>query len=151
MESVKERFLRYIAIHTESAEADTVPSTSRQHDLASLLTNELKEIGASNIRYDKEHCYVYATIPATSDAKVPVLGFIAHMDTSPAISGENVKARCVPDYDGNDIILNDELNIVLSPSVSKFLATSIGIGSIASFSSRTTADSSEPEVVAAMT
>ncbi len=126
MESVKERFLRYIAIHTESAEADTVPSTSRQHDLARLLANELNEIGASNVHYDEEHCYVYATIPATSEVEMPVLGFIAHMDTSPAISGENVKARCVPDYDGNDIVLNDELNIVLSPSVFPEMTRYIG-------------------------
>ena len=126
MGSVKNRFLRYVAIHTESAEADTVPSTARQHDLARLLTKELTQMGASNVRYDEEHCYVYATIPATSDAKVPVLGFIAHMDTSPAISGKDVEAHCVADYDGKDIILNKELNIVLSPNVFPEMKNYIG-------------------------
>lgn len=116
MESVKERFLRYIAINTESAEADTVPSTACQRELAVLLVKELKEMGASNVRYDETHCYVYATIPANCEADVPSLGFIAHMDTSPAISGANVKAHCVSDYDGEDIILNEDLGIVLSPA-----------------------------------
>ena len=116
MESVKERFLRYVAINTESAEADTVPSTACQHDLARLLTKELQEMGASHVRYDETHCYVYATIPANCETAAPALGFIAHMDTSPAISGANVNARCVPGYDGGDICLNEELGIVLSPA-----------------------------------
>lgn len=114
MQSVKERFLRYVAINTESAEASVVPSTECQRDLAVLLVKELEEMGASNVRYDKTHCYVYATIPANCETKAPALGFIAHMDTSPALSGANVKARCVTDYDGEDIVLNDALNIVLS-------------------------------------
>ncbi len=116
METVKERFLRYIAINTESAESDTVPSTGRQRDLAALLAKELKEMGASRVRYDETHCYVYATIPSNLDHPSVSIGFIAHMDTSPAISGANVRARCVPDYDGGDICLNKELGIVLSPS-----------------------------------
>ncbi|MBQ1206956.1 MAG: tripeptide aminopeptidase PepT, partial [Lachnospiraceae bacterium] len=116
MQSVKERFLRYVAINTESAEAAVVPSTECQRDLAVLLVKELKEMGASNVRYDETHCYVYATIPANCETDSPVLGFIAHMDTSPALSGANVKARCVPDYDGEDIVLNEALNIVLTVS-----------------------------------
>ena len=116
MQSVKERFLRYVAINTESAEAAVVPSTECQRDLAVLLVKELKEMGASNVRYDETHCYVYATIPANCETDAPVLGFIAHMDTSPALSGANVKARCVPDYDGEDIVLNEALNIVLTVS-----------------------------------
>lgn len=114
MESVKERFLRYVAINTESAEAAVVPSTECQRDLAVLLAKELRKMGASNVRYDETHCYVYATIPANCETDAPALGFIAHMDTSPAISGANVKARCVPNYDGSDICLNEALDIVLS-------------------------------------
>lgn len=115
MESVKERFLRYIAIDTQSAESEKVPSTEKQRDLAVLLYNELKEIGASNVRYDEEHAYVYATIPATVKTDAPVLGFISHMDTAPAFSGTNIKPRIIENYDGGDICLNGELGIVLSP------------------------------------
>ena len=71
-------------------------------------------MGATEITYDTEHCYVYATVPATPGyEEKPVIGFIAHMDTSPAMSGANVKPRFIEEYDGNDIVLNQELNIVL--------------------------------------
>jgi tripeptide aminopeptidase len=89
----------------------------KQHDLAKLLVSELKEIGASDIIYDEEHCYVYATIPSNlSDGKDrPAIGFISHMDTSDEVSGKDVKPRIVENYDGKDIVLNDKKNIVLSP------------------------------------
>ncbi|MBQ8076019.1 MAG: peptidase T [Oscillospiraceae bacterium] len=113
MESVKEKFLRYVAIDTQSAEAESVPSTSKQFNLARLLRDELQAIGAQDVRLDEEHAYVYGYIPSNVAKEVPILGFIAHMDTSPALTDENVKARCIPDYDGKDICLNEELQIVM--------------------------------------
>ena len=84
-----DRFLRYVQIDTQSAEdSDTQPSTSKQHDLASLLYRELCEMGL-DADYDRKHCYVYAKLPGEE----PALGFISHMDTSPAASGSGVKPR----------------------------------------------------------
>ena len=114
MESVKEKFLRYVAVDTQSAEADCVPSTAKQFILAEMLRDELKAMGAENVRLDKEHAYVYGLIPATADHAVSTLGFIAHMDTSPALSGAAVKTRCIPNYDGRDVCLNAEKEIYLS-------------------------------------
>jgi len=110
-----ERFLNYVRIDTCSdEESGTSPSTAKQHDLAKLLVLELKDMGAQEIVYDAEHCYVYATVPASEGYEnAPVVGFIAHMDTSPAMSGTNVKPRIVKEYDGQDIVLNEEENIVL--------------------------------------
>lgn len=115
MENVIERFLRYVQIDTCSDEDSTThPSTQKQHDLAQLLVKELEAMGACEIIYDKEHCYVYATIPASAGCEdKPVVGFIAHMDTSPAMSGAGVKPRIVKDYDGRDIVLSQELGVVL--------------------------------------
>ena len=126
MENVIERFLRYVQIDTCSDEDSTThPSTQKQHDLAQLLADELKAMGASEITYDREHCYVYATVPASVGCEdKPVVGFIAHMDTSPAMSGAGVKPRIVRNYDGQDIVLNQELNVVLRtadfPEVRKY-------------------------------
>ena len=114
MENVKEKFLRYVSIDTQSAESESVPSTAKQFNLARMLSDELKAMGAENVHLDEEHAYVYAWIPATADHAVSTLGFIAHMDTSPALSGAAVKARCIPDYDGKDICLNAEKEIFLS-------------------------------------
>lgn len=113
-----ENFLRYARIDTQSADdMDQVPSTSRQHELAKLLTEELKSIGAEGVTYDREHCYVYAYIPATTGfEEAPALGFIAHMDTSPAVTDTNVCPRIIEDYDGNDITLNEALNVVMKVS-----------------------------------
>ncbi len=112
MQSVTERFLEYVAMDTQSREdVEAVPSTENQWGLAQRLLEELKQMGASDVRMG-EHCYVYATIPATCEEKVPVLGFIAHMDTATAMSGKNVKARIIP-YGGGDIVLNEEQNIVM--------------------------------------
>ncbi|MBE5861693.1 MAG: peptidase T [Lachnospiraceae bacterium] len=110
-----ERFLRYVQVDTQSDEGTgTSPSTAKQHDLAKLLAAELKEMGAKEITYDKKHCYVYATIPATAGyEKAPTLGFIAHMDTSPAVSGAGVKPKLIKKYDGKDIVLNKKKQIVM--------------------------------------
>lgn len=113
-----ENFLQYVKIDTESCEGSgTTPSTAKQHDLAKLLVSQLTEMGAAEITYDEEHCYVYATVPASSGhEKCPVLGFIAHMDTTQVVTGANVKPRIVEDYDGGDILLNEAEHIVLSVS-----------------------------------
>ncbi len=109
-------FLKYVKIDTKSDETTgTTPSTPKQHNLAKLLVSQLEELGAEEITYDREHCYVYASVPATKGCEEKkVLGFIAHMDTSPAVTGENVKPRIVENYDGKDILLNQKENIVLS-------------------------------------
>lgn len=116
MKHVAERFTKYAKIDTQSVdEMESVPSSEKQKNLAKVLVEELKELGASNVR-TVEHGYVYATIPSNIDKKVLVIGFIAHMDTSPAISGKDVNPRIVNNYNGEDIILNDELKITLETS-----------------------------------
>lgn len=111
--SVLERFLRYIAIDTESKErVNAIPSTEKQFNLANVLAEELKSIGAADVKVD-EHCYVYGTIPATTDKEIPVLGFIAHMDTSPAYSGANVNPQFVRNYDGKDILMNEKTGLTM--------------------------------------
>lgn len=118
MSKTMDYFLQYVKIDTQSDEASsTTPSTQKQHDLAGLLVQQLKGMGASEITYDSEHCYVYASIPASAGCETaPVLGFVAHMDTSSAVSGEEVKPQIVENYDGRDIVLNQEENIVLKVS-----------------------------------
>ena len=115
MEKVTDRFLRYVQIDTQSDEEGTgTPTTAKQHKLARLLVEELTEMGAEEITYDKEHCYVYASIPATEGMEEkPVMGFISHMDTSPAVSGANVRPQIITAYDGEDIVLNSGLGIVM--------------------------------------
>lgn len=109
-----ERFLRYVKIDTQSVEeSESFPSSEKQKDLARLLEKELKELGASDVKLD-EYGYVYATIPATTTKPLKTLGFVAHMDTAPALTGTNVQPRIVENYDGNDIVLNKELGIYLS-------------------------------------
>lgn len=114
LSKVTENFLRYVKIDTQSREefSDHVPSTEKQRNLAKLLYQELKDLGASEVRYDEEHSYVYAVIPSNQEKKAPAIGFIAHMDTSDAVSGENVNPRIIENYDGEDIILNEEKHIV---------------------------------------
>ena len=111
---VAEKFIKYVKIDTQSREelSDKVPSTDKQRDLALVLYQELKEMGASQVRYDEEHSYVYAVIPSNLDKEVPAIGFIAHMDTSDAVSGTNVNPRFIENYDGEDIVLNEEKHIV---------------------------------------
>ena len=110
-----ERFLRYVRIDTQSAtDAECYPSTAKQLNLARVLVEELNALGMADVRLD-EHGYVTATLPANTQTTAPVVGFLAHMDTSPAASGENVKPRVIENYDGQDIVLNPEKNIILSP------------------------------------
>lgn len=118
MERVIENFLEYVKIDTESAEgSESIPSTQKQHDLAQVLVKQLEGMGAEEITYDAEHCYVYASIPASAGCgSAPVLGFIAHMDTSPAVTGAGVKPRMIEDYDGGDIVLNEEKQVVMKVS-----------------------------------
>lgn len=110
-----DNFLKYVKVDTRSDEnSGKHPSTSKQHQLASMLVEQLTKIGAQEITYDKEHCYVYASVPASKGCEnSAVLGFIAHMDTSPAVTDENVKPHFVEQYDGKDIVLNEELGIVM--------------------------------------
>ena len=114
MSKTVDYFMQYVQMDTQSSEVTgTIPSTSKQHQLASLLAKQLEQMGASEITYDRDHCYVYASIPASAGCEgAPVLGFIAHMDTSPAVSGEGVKPRIITNYDGGDIVLNKDENIV---------------------------------------
>ena len=124
--TVIERFLNYVAVDTESVEdATCFPSSEKQKNLAKMLVEELKKIGAENPRMD-EYGYVYATIPATSDKKVPVLGFLAHMDTSPAMSGKDVKPRIVKNYDGGKIVLKETENIVMDADMFPSLLHNVG-------------------------
>ena len=118
MSKTIENFLRYVKIDTCSdSTSESTPSTMKQHDLARILADELAAMGAQEIVYDRELCYVYASVPASKGCEdAPVLGFIAHMDTSPAVSGKDVKARIVEQYDGGDIVLNEQENIVLKVS-----------------------------------
>lgn len=113
--NVLDRFLKYVKIDTQSDETtSTSPSTMKQHDLAKVLVQELEEMAASDIFYDKDHCYVYATIPASDGYEgSPVIGFIAHMDTAPSMSGKDVNPQIIANYDGQDILLNPTQNIVL--------------------------------------
>lgn len=114
MSNVIDLFLEYVKLDTQSAdESSTTPSTLKQHELAKLLVKQLTDMGASEITYDEAHCYVYASIPAAEGCEdAPVLGFIAHMDTSPAVSGANVKPRIIH-YDGGDIVLNEAEGVVM--------------------------------------
>ena len=128
LSKVTENFLRYVKIDTQSREeySDHVPSTEKQRDLAKLLYQELVDMGASDVRYDEEHSYVYAAIPSNQEKEVPAIGFIAHMDTSDAVSGENVKPRIIVNYDGKDIILNEEQNVVTRVAEFPMLKECIG-------------------------
>ncbi len=126
MKKVLDKFLRYVKIDTESQDnVDTIPSTQKQFNLAKLLVEELKAMGAENVNLD-ENCYVTAEIPSTVDYETPTLAFISHMDTSPAISGTNVNPQYVENYDGQDIVLNKEKNIVLKTSEYPALLNYIG-------------------------
>ena len=110
--NIVERFLKYVSFDTQSAdETGTTPSTEKQWALARYLQNELTELGLEDILLD-DNGYLYATLPANTDAAIPTIGFIAHMDTSPDCSGENVQPRIVRNYDGKDIVLDEAAGIV---------------------------------------
>lgn len=115
MKDVKNRFLDYVKVNTKSDETTRkTPSTDGQLELGKILAEELKSIGVKDVTIS-EFGYVYGVVPSNIDKKVPTIGFIAHMDTSPDMSGENVKPQIVENYDGGDIVLNKELDLVLSP------------------------------------
>jgi len=123
---VVERFLRYVRFNTCSdATSGTTPSTAGQVKFAGALADELKNIGLRDVEVDKDG-YVYATLPANIEDHTAVVGFIAHMDTSPDFSGANVSPRVIENYQGGDIVLNDTRNIVLSPNVFPDLNNYIG-------------------------
>lgn len=127
-EPVMDRFLRYVKIDTQSQEDQTtVPSTRKQLNLANLLARELTALGAQNVRVS-EFGIVYATVPGNlaDNSKVPVVGFIAHMDTSPAVSGENVNAIIHKNYQGGDIVLPKDTSQVISVAKNPVLKELIG-------------------------
>lgn len=126
---ILERFLNYVAIDTESNEnSDTCPSTSKQLDLADLLVKEMTDMNLSDVYVD-QHGYVYGTVAANIDKEVPIVGLIAHMDTSPDFSGKDVKPNIIESYDGNDVLLNKEKNIVMKvedfPNLKKYIGKTL--------------------------
>ncbi|MGL4654281.1 MAG: peptidase T [Sarcina sp.] len=127
MKKVQDRFLEYVKLDTKSDESTRVtPSTKGQLVLGEKLAGELKEIGLSDVHID-EFGYVYATLPANTDAKdIPTIGFVAHMDTAPDMSGKDVKPQIIENYQGQDIVLNEELKVYLAPSSSPELKNYIG-------------------------
>jgi tripeptide aminopeptidase len=128
IETAMDRFLRYVKIDTQSAEDQTtVPSTRKQLNLANLLAKELTALGAQNVRVS-EFGIVYATVPGNlpDNSKVPVVGFIAHMDTSPAVSGENVNAIIHKNYQGGDIVLPKDPTQIISVEKNPVLKELIG-------------------------
>jgi len=116
MQHIIDRFISYVTIDTESdPNSNTTPSTDKQWDLANKLVEELKAIGMSIVTID-DNAYIMATLPSNVDHDVPTIGFISHFDTSPDFTGANIKPQIVENYDGKDIVLNADENIVLSPS-----------------------------------
>lgn len=121
MQHIIDRFISYVTIDTESdPNSNTTPSTEKQWNLANKLVEELKTIGLEDVTID-DKAYIMATLPSNVDHKVPTIGFVSHFDTSPDFSGANVKPQIIENYDGKDIILNAEKNIVLSPNYFKDL------------------------------
>lgn len=114
-QQIIERFVKYVQINTESNPNNPAfPSSENQWNLAKLLATELHEIGLTEVELD-QNCYLMATLPSNISYKVPTIGFISHLDTSPDFTGNRVNPKIVDDYQGNDIILNEEKNIKLSP------------------------------------
>jgi len=115
MDKLVERFLKYVSFDTQSDEnSSTCPSTANQLEFGKHLVQELRQIGLQDADMD-DNGYVYATLQSNTDKKAPVIGFIAHMDTSPDMTGNAVKPRIINNYDGKDIVLNEKSNIILSP------------------------------------
>ena len=114
--SLVERFLRYVSFDTQSSEETRItPSTPGQMVFAKYLKSELESLGLEEITLD-EHGYLFATLPANTDKEIPTIGFIAHMDTSPDMSGKDVTPRIVENYNGSEIVLDAEERVVLSPA-----------------------------------
>ena len=111
-----DRFISYIKVDTQSdPNSETTPSTEKQWDLVNQLVEELKQIGLEDVTVD-DNAYIMATLPSNVEHDVPTIGFVSHFDTSPDFSGTNVNPQIVENYDGGDIVLNKEENIVLSPN-----------------------------------
>lgn len=114
-EHIIKRFISYVTIDTESdPDSETTPSSEKQWDLANKLAEELKDIGMKEVSID-ENAYIMATLPSNVDHDVPTIGFVSHFDTSPDFTGANVNPQIIENYDGNDIVLNKEQGITLSP------------------------------------
>jgi tripeptide aminopeptidase len=133
-ETVLDKFLRYVIIDTQSVEdSESYPSTAKQFDLLNLLVKELKDLGVPKVSID-EYGYVMATVPANVQKEVPAIGFIAHVDTSPEVSGANVKPQIITNYKGGDIILSgdpatsirESENPALKAALGKMIVTSDG-------------------------
>ena len=121
MQNIIDRFISYVTIDTESdPNSQTTPSTEKQWVLAKKLVEELKAIGMEEVTID-DHSYVMATLPSNVEHDVPTIGFVSHFDTTPDFTGANVKPQIIENYDGGDILLNAEQNIVLSPNYFKDL------------------------------
>ncbi len=126
MEKIINRFVKYVSIDTQSdPDNPEFPSTEKQWDLAKILVEDLKAIGMQDVELD-ENCYIMATLPGNVDFEVPTIGFISHIDTSPDYSGTNIKPQIHTNYDGNDIVLNAEKNIILSPDYFEDLSLYVG-------------------------
>ena len=123
MQSVAERFLRYVSFDTQSDEfSETCPSTAKQFALGKVLVEEMLEMGIADAHMD-DNGYIYGTVPG--DPSLPVVGLVAHMDTAPSFSGTDVKPRIV-DYTGGDIVLNEEKNLVMRASEFESLSHNVG-------------------------
>jgi tripeptide aminopeptidase len=116
MQHIIDRFLKYVSFDSQSdASSSTTPSTEKQWEIARYIADELKRIGMQDVSLD-DNAYIMASLPSNIDRKVPVVGFISHFDTSPDYTATDVKPQIHKNYDGKDIVLNKEQNIVLSPS-----------------------------------
>jgi tripeptide aminopeptidase len=125
-EKVLEKFLKYISIDTQSDDSsETCPSAKKELDLAKLLFDELNQLKLKDVSIDDKG-YIMATLPSNIKKKVPIIGFIAHVDTSPDVSGANIKPKKIENYDGNDIVLNAEKNVILSPAEFPELKSYVG-------------------------
>ena len=126
MQHIIDRFISYITIDTQSdSSSETTPSTKKQWNLANKLVDELRSIGLSDVTID-ENAYIMATLPSNVEHDVPTIGFISHFDTSPDFSGTNVNPQIIKNYDGSDIVLNKEKDIILSSSYFDDLLQYIG-------------------------
>jgi tripeptide aminopeptidase len=123
--TILDRFLKYISFDTKSDESsETCPSTKKQFDLANYVKGEMIKLGLKDITLD-DNCYLTGTLPANTDKKIPTIGFLAHFDTSPDMSGENIKPQIIENYEGGDIELKGN-KLILSPSVFPELNEHIG-------------------------
>ena len=121
-----DRFLAYVKIDTQSSEdSDTYPSTLKQLELSKMLLLELKEMGLEEVEIT-EHGYVFGTLPATVDYPVPTIGYIAHVDTSPEVSGKDVDPQIINNYQGGDIVLKNDTTQVIEYNMNPALHNCIG-------------------------